>query len=97
MLRSTRARARQRTLDGATEPSDAQQLLSGGTSGLRLRATIGAPGPDYPHPGGRVDYWQATDTATSSPWMTGELGDHKHDANFAVVRASIGSSPISRC
>jgi hypothetical protein len=67
------ANTRQRTLDGADSP----QVLSDYTASGRAASAYGRitarVGRLRLAPGARFDYWQPTDTTTTSPWITGEL------------------------
>jgi hypothetical protein len=67
VLRSTSARARQRTFDGATGPvtlSNYRAARRAASAYAQLSARLGRITLT---PGGRVDHWQAIDTITSSP------------------------------
>ena len=72
VLRSTAARARQRTFDGATEPVTLSNYSATGGAASTYAQLSARVGPITITPGARVDRWHATDTTTSSPWITGE-------------------------
>ncbi len=73
LVRTRAANTRQRTLDGAVTP----QVLSDYTATGRAASAYGRItariGRLRLAPGARFDYWQPTDTRTTSPWITGEL------------------------
>jgi hypothetical protein len=73
MQRSTSGHARYRTFDGSADPTRIDDYTAAARSSsayAQLSARLGAV---TVAPGGRVDYWQATRTTTSSPWITAEL------------------------
>ena len=72
VLRSTAARARQRTFDGATEPVTLSNYSATGGAASAYAQLSARVGPITITPGARVDRWQATDTTMSSPWITAE-------------------------
>jgi outer membrane cobalamin receptor len=72
VLRSTAGRARQRTFDGATEPVLLSNYSAAGRAASAYAQLSARVGKLTLTPGGRVDYWQATATTTSSPWITGD-------------------------
>ena len=72
VLRSTTARARQRTFDGAIEPVTLSNYSAAGRAASAYAQVSARMAHITLTPGGRLDHWQAIDTTTSSPWITGE-------------------------
>jgi hypothetical protein len=73
VVRSTAGRARQRTLDGLSSPVTLTDYTAQGHAGSAYAQLSAHLGRVTLTPGGRIDYWQATSTAASSPWVTAEL------------------------
>ena len=71
--RSTAGHARHRSFDGAAEPAKVDDYTAVGRSASAYAQLSAQFGPVTLAPGGRVDYWQATRTTASSPWITAQL------------------------
>jgi CarboxypepD_reg-like domain len=86
MLRSTAGRVRQRTFDGATEPATLSNYSATGRAASAYAQLSARIGRLTLTPGGRVDHWQAIDTTSTSPWITGEWAI----TNATQLRAGAG-------
>jgi hypothetical protein len=71
--RSTARHERHRTFDGSAAPARVHDYTAAGRSTSAYAQVSTQVGPVTVAPGGRVDYWEATRTTTSSPWITAEL------------------------
>jgi hypothetical protein len=72
VVRSTSSRARHRTFDGATEPVTLTHYSAAGRAASAYAQLSVRAGRATLSPGGRVDHWHASNTTTSSPWLTGD-------------------------
>lgn len=73
VVRSRAANTRQRTLDGAVTPQVLSDYTASGRAASAYARITARAGRLRLAPGARFDYWQPTDTTTTSPWITGEL------------------------
>jgi hypothetical protein len=73
IVRSTESRTRHRTFDGASAPSMLTDYRAAGRAAAAYAQLSARIGRLTIAPGGRVDHWQAVNTTTTSPWVTGEL------------------------
>ena len=73
VVRTRAANTRQRTLDGAVTPQVLSDYTASGRAASAYARITARLGRLRLAPGARFDYWQPTDTTTTSPWITGEL------------------------
>lgn len=73
LVRTRAANTRQRTLDGAATPQVLSDYAASGHAASAYARITARVGRLRVAPGARFDYWQPTATATTSPWITGEL------------------------
>jgi hypothetical protein len=73
VVKSGAGNARQRTFDDASSPVIVDDYTAAGRAASAYAQVSARVGRVTLTPGGRIDYWQATRTATSSPWIAGEL------------------------
>ena len=73
VVRTRAANTRQRTLDGADAPQVLSDYTASGRAASAYAQITARLGRLRLAPGARFDYWQPTDTTTTSPWITGEL------------------------
>lgn len=73
VVRTTARHARQRTFDGSTSPVMVDDYTAAGQAASAYAQLSARLGRITVTPGGRIDHWQATQTTTASPWMTGEV------------------------